>query len=193
MAAQSPVIIVSGPSGVGKSTVIRRVLRECGLPLRLSVSATTRAPRAGEQDGVHYYFWSREHFRREVEAGRFLEWAEVVDNWYGTPLAEIERAREEGYGVILDIDVQGAAQIRAKMPGCLSIFLYAPSLDEYERRLRLRGTESEAAIARRLDNARRELEHRSEYTYQVENADLDAAVREVCELIKRNFEAKSKP
>jgi guanylate kinase len=159
----------------------------------LSVSATTRAPRGGEQEGVHYYFWSREHFRREVEAGHFLEWAEIVDNWYGTPVAEMDKARQVGCGVILDIDVQGAAQIRAKAPGCLSIFLYAPSLEEYERRLRLRGTESEAAIARRLANARRELEHRGEYTYQVENADLDTTVREVCELIKRYFDANDKP
>src|SRR5436305_14387648 len=114
MTAQPPVIIVSGPSGVGKSTVIRRVLRECGRPLRLSVSATTRAPRAHEQDGVDYYFWTRERFRREMEAGTFLECAEVVGNWYGTPRGEIEQARQLGCGVILDIDVQGAAQIRAK-------------------------------------------------------------------------------
>jgi guanylate kinase len=193
MAAQPPVIIVSGPSGVGKSTVIRRVLKECGLPLRLSVSATTRAPRAGEQDGVHYYFWSREQFRQEREAGHFLEWAEIVDNWYGTPQAEIDRAQQQGCWVILDIDVQGAALVRAKMPGCLSIFLYAPSLEEYEKRLRMRGTETEAAIARRMANARRELEHRREYTHQVENDDLDAAVKEVCDLIKQHFEATDKP
>jgi guanylate kinase len=192
MAAQPRVIIVSGPSGVGKSTVVRRVLKECGLPLRLSVSATTRAPRAGEQDGVHYYFWTLEHFRQEVEAGHFLEWAEVVGNWYGTPLAEIQKAGQEGCGVILDIDVQGAAQMRTKMPACLSIFLFATSLEEYEKRLRARGTETEESIARRLANARRELEHRHEYTYQVENEDLDVAVHQVCGLVKRHFEALDK-
>jgi guanylate kinase len=193
MAAQPPVIIVSGPSGVGKSTVIRRVLAECGVPLRLSVSATTRPARPHERDGVDYYFWTRDHFDREVEAGQFLEWAEVVGNRYGTPLGEIEKARQQGCGVVLDIDVQGAEQIRAKVPGCVSIFLYAPSMEEYERRLRLRRTESEEAIARRLANARRELEHRHEYTYQVENDDLDAAVRQVCDLIRHHFDPRNQP
>src|SRR6266851_3701548 len=119
MTTQPPVIIVSGPSGVGKSTVIRRALRECGVPLRLSVSATTRAPRPHERDGVDYYFWTRDRFGQEVEAGRFLESAEVVGNWYGTPLGEIEKGRQEGCGVVLDIDVQGAAKVREKVPGCV--------------------------------------------------------------------------
>ena len=187
MTAQPPVIIVSGPSGVGKSTVIRRVLRECGLPLRLSVSATTRAPRPHEQDGVDYYFWTRERFDQEVKAGHFLEWAEVVGNRYGTPRGEIEKARQQGCGVVLDIDTHGAAQIRAQVPGCVSIFLFAP-MGEYEKRLRARGTETEEAIARRLANARAELEHRNEYTHQVENDDLDAAVLGVCDLIRRHFD-----
>src|SRR5437879_1646607 len=113
MTADPPVIIVSGPSGVGKSTVIRRVLGECGLKLRRSVSATTRARRGNEQDGIDYYFWTHERFQREAEAGRFLESAEVVGNYYGTPLSEIDKARQQGCGVVLDIDVQGAAQIRA--------------------------------------------------------------------------------
>ncbi len=193
MTAQPPVIIVSGPSGVGKSTVIRRVLRESGLPLRLSVSATTRAPRPGELDGVAYYVWTRDHFRAEDDAGHFLEWAEVVGNWYGTPLGEIEKSRQLGCGVLLDIDVRGAGQIREKMPGCVSIFLFAPSMQEYEKRLRARGTETEASIVRRMDNARRELEHRTAYTYQVENDDLDAAVGRVCDLIRRHFDPHNQP
>jgi guanylate kinase len=193
MAAQPPVIIVSGPSGVGKSTVIRRVLQECGLPLRRSVSATTRSRRGAEQDGVDYYFWTPDHFREEVAAGHFLEWAEVVGNMYGTPLSEIDKARQEGKGVMLDIDVQGAAQIREKIPDCLSIFLFAPSLDEYQRRLDARGTETKESIERRMTNARRELNRRHEYTYQVENADLDAAVRQVCDLIRGHFDLHNQP
>jgi guanylate kinase len=193
MTTQPPVIIVSGPSGVGKSTVIRRLLQECGLRLRRSVSATTRAPRRAEKDGIDYYFWTREQFQQEVAAGRFLEWAEVVGNSYGTPLGEIDKARQQNCGLVLDIDVQGAAQIRAKMPDCLSIFLSAPSLEEYEKRLRARGTESEESIARRMANARRELDRRHEYTYQVENDDLDAAVRRVCDLIRGHFHLLNNP
>jgi guanylate kinase len=190
MTAQPPVVIVSGPSGVGKSTVIRRVLEECGVPLRLSVSATTRPPRPHERDGIDYHFWTRERFDKEVEAGHFLEWAEVVGNRYGTLRGEIDKARQQGYGVILDIDVQGAAQIRAKLPGCVSIFLFA-SMEDYEARLRGRGTETEEAIARRLANARRELNQRAEYTYQVKNADLETAVRQVCDLIRRPFDPRN--
>ena len=193
MTAQPPVIIVSGPSGVGKSTLIRRLLRECGVPLRVSVSATTRAPRTGEQEGVAYYFWSPEHFEREVEAGRFLEYADVVGHRYGTPLGEIDKARQLGCGVVLDIDVQGAEQIRAKIPECVSIFLYASSMEEYEKRLRGRGTENEAAIAKRLANAQHELERMGEYTYQVRNDDLDTAVAQVCNLIKRHFSTTKSP
>jgi guanylate kinase len=185
------VIIVSGPSGVGKSTLIRHVLQESKVSLRLSVSATTRNPRPGEQDGVAYYFWTHEHFRAEVAAGHFLEWAEVVGNMYGTPWSELEKARQEGSVAVLDVDTQGAAQIRARIANCVSVFLFAPSMEEYERRLRARGTENESAIARRMANARRELDRSNEYTYRIENSNLDTAVREVCELIKRHFEPRN--
>jgi len=185
---QGPLIILSGPSGSGKSTVIRRLLDENGMPLRLSVSATTRQPRVGEQDGVHYYFWTREHFHEQVRAGAFVEWAEVHgSNCYGTLRSEVDPYRDLGIGVILDIDVQGADQVRPQYPGCLSIFLRTSSWEEYERRLRSRGTEDEARIARRLATARLELGRACEYGHVVYNDDLEVCVGEVRDLIVWQF------
>src|SRR5262245_47025209 len=123
--ANAPLIILSGPSGCGKSTVIARVLAQPAFPLRLSVSATTRSPRPGERDGVAYHFWTRERCQQEVRAGAFAEWAEVHANYYGTLRQEIDPYREQGIGVILDIDVQGAAQVRQQYPDQVSIFLRA--------------------------------------------------------------------
>jgi|SRR5579884_326758 guanylate kinase len=182
-----PLIIVSGPSGSGKSTVIARVLQEAKVPLRVSVSATTRPPRPGEREGVHYHFWTREQFLQQVQAGAFLEWAEVHGNYYGTLRDEVEPYRAQGIGVILDIDVQGAAQVRQFCPDNVSIFLRTPSLEVLEQRLRARGTEDEASLARRLANARREMERIGEYDFVVVNDDLGKAVAEVRELLARQF------
>ena len=135
--ARGPLIIVSGPSGSGKSTVIQRLLADPPGPLRLSVSATTRPPRPGEIDEVDYHFWTRERFEQELEAGAFLEHAIVHGaDCYGTLAAEVGPHLEQGTGVILDIDVQGAEQVRRIWPTHVSVFLKAPSMEEYERRLR---------------------------------------------------------
>lgn len=186
--ARGPLIILSGPSGAGKSTVIRRLLGDCVRPLRLSVSATTRAKRPSEREGVDYWFWSREQFQDTIERDGFLEWAEVVGNLYGTPLTEVEPYRLLGTGVLLDIDVQGAEQVRGRCPENVSIFLKAPSLAELERRLRARGTESEASIERRLTTARLELERSGDYQHQVINDNLDRAVAEVRRLVEGAFD-----
>ncbi len=186
--AQGPLIILSGPSGVGKSTVIRRLLEDDGLPLRLSVSATTRAPRQGERDGLDYYFWTPEQFQQEIDAGGFLEWAEVHGRRYGTLRSEVDGWQARGFGVVLDIDVQGAEQVRRKCPGALSIFLKLSAWPMYEERLRKRHTEDEAMIARRLETARRELGRAGEYEFHVLNDDLETAVAEVRGLIARRFE-----
>jgi guanylate kinase len=183
----APLFILSGPSGSGKSTVLRLALAEPSPPLRPSVSATTRAPRPGEKDGVQYHFWSRQHFEEAIRAGVFLEHAEVFGNLYGTPRSEVEPYRSAGMGVILDIDVQGAAQVRQKYPEVVTIFLKTSSLATYEQRLRERHTESEGAIARRLQGARRELERSGEYQYQVINDDLDAAVTELRAIVRSHF------
>jgi guanylate kinase len=185
---KGPLIILSGPSGSGKSTVIARLLARGDLPLHLSVSVTTRQPRDYEKDGTHYYFWPREKFEEEKARGGFLEWAEVFGCYYGTPRSEVEPYRERGQGVILDIDVQGAAQVRRQCPDAVAVFLKTSSLATYEERLRRRGTETEAAIQRRVQGARRELEHLPEYDQVVINDDLDTAVANLHAIVQRLFE-----
>jgi len=183
-----PLIIVSGPSGSGKSTVIARLLKHCSRPLHVSVSATTRGPRKGELDGVHYHFWTPERFEAERRAGAFLEWARVHGNCYGTLRGEVEEPRAKGQGVILDIDVQGAAQVRKSCPDAVAVFLRTSTLKSYEQRLRKRGTEDEAAIQRRLAAAQGELAHAAEYDYQVINDDLDTAVARLAEIVREQFD-----
>lgn len=178
-----PLIIVSGPSGSGKSTVIRNILRDPPRPLRLAISATTRAPRQGEVSGVHYYFWTEEHFLRELKAGGFLEHARVHDQWYGTPRGEVDPYREKGIGVLLDIDVQGAAQVRQLYPDHLSIFVYLSRWEMYEERIRQRGSETPERLQRRLETARRELEQKDQYQYHICNDHLDQAVAQFRDLL----------
>lgn len=182
-----PLILLSGPSGCGKSTVTARLLARGDLPLRQTISATTRPPRPGEQDGVHYHFWDRERFRRAVAEGAFLEWAEVHGNCYGTLVSEVGPYRARGIGVLLVIDVQGAAQVRARCPDALSVFLRTSTWEELERRLRRRGSEDEAAVQLRLANARAELTRASEYDVQIINDDLDEAVAALHRVIARAF------
>jgi len=185
--AKAPLIILSGPSGSGKSTIITRLLQDRVLPLRLSVSATTRAPRPYERDGVHYWFWTREQFQRQRQAGAFLEWAEVHGQLYGTLRSEVDDYRTRGVGVLLDIDVQGAAQVRSRYPDSVSIFIRTSSWEAYEQRLRKRGSETEEKIARRLATARRELERVREFDWVVVNDDLESAVVRVRDLISEAF------
>jgi guanylate kinase len=183
---KGPLIIVSGASGTGKTTVIHEVVAE--LPtgkLRQSVSATTRPPRAGEVEGRHYHFWTRERFQEAIAAAEFLEYAEVHGCYYGTLKKEVEPYRNRGMGVILDIDVQGASQVRRHCPDAVTVFLRAPSLAAYEERLRKRGTETEEAVLRRLAAAGRELAHAGEYDYQIVNDDLDKAVAEMRAIVLR--------
>jgi guanylate kinase len=174
----APLIVLSGPSGVGKTTVIRRARASTDLPLRLSVSATTRTKRPTEQDGVDYYFWDRAQFEQALAAGRFLERAEVYGNYYGTLVSEVEPYREKGTGVILDIDTQGAAQVKQKCPDVVRVLLRASSMAAYEQRLRARGTEDEATIQRRLAGAQREIAaaQAAGYEHEVINDDLESAV-----------------
>jgi guanylate kinase len=185
--SQGPLIIVSGPSGSGKSTVIRRLLEAADLPLRLSVSATTRKQRPGEQDGVHYHYWMRERFEAAIAAGEFLEHAEVFGNYYGTLRSEVQAYRGEGGGVLLEIDVQGAAIVREKCPDNVSVFLKAPSPEVYEERLRKRHTEDEATLRRRLAEALREEARAEEYDYIVTNDQVETAVGRLLDIIRPLF------
>jgi guanylate kinase len=172
----APLIIVSGPSASGKSTLIRRLLEEKAWPMRLSVSVTTRSMRPGEREGVHYHFCSEADFLKERDAGEFLEWAKVHDYYYGTPVREVTPFREKGIGVLLDIDVQGAAQMRKSCPDAVSIFIRTSRFEMLEERLRQRHTETEASLQNRLKNARAELARAGEYQHQVINDDLEAAL-----------------
>jgi guanylate kinase len=186
-----PLIILSGPSGSGKSTVIARVLAERTWPLRLSVSVTTRQPRKGERDGVHYHYWTRERFRDAIEGHGFLEWAEVFGNYYGTLKEEVEPYRRQGVGVMLDIDVNGWKQVKQQCPEAVSIFLTTSTLDVLEERLRRRGTESEEALQRRLEGARNELALASLYEHRVINDDLETALDQLRGILKPLFERAS--
>lgn len=183
----APLIIVSGPSGSGKSTLIRRVLEAPPFPLRLAVSATTRPPREGEIDGVHYYFWTLDHFREQLKQNAFLEHAVVHgQHFYGTPRSEVDSFLRRGIGVILDIDVQGAEQVRPHYPEHLSIFVALSRWEMYEERLRQRGSESAESIARRLSTAQRELARIGDYQHVIFNDELDRAVADFRALLLRH-------
>jgi guanylate kinase len=189
--ALSPLIIVSGPSGCGKSTLIRRLLAEKLWPMRLSVSVTTRDRRPNEIEGVDYHYWSVARFLEQKDAGGFLEYAQVHGNWYGTPVDEVTPYREQGIGVVLDIDVQGAEQVRNRCPDAVSIFVRTPDLATLEKRLRQRHTESEAAIQKRLHNARTELARADEYEHQVINDDLETALARTRAILGPLFEGST--
>ncbi len=170
------LFMVSAPSGAGKSTLLRRVMAE-DRGLIYSVSHTTRAPRAGEVDGEDYFFTDVDRFRGLVKEGAFLEWAEVHGNYYGTSAQWVRAQLEAGRDVALDIDVAGAAQIKAKMPEAIGVFILPPGYQELRRRLETRGLDSAGVVARRLKNARGEIERVYEYDYALVNDDLDACCR----------------
>ena len=170
--------IISGPSGVGKSTVLKLLL-EGRDDLYFSISATTREPRDGEQDGVHYHFISVDRFQELIENDAFLEYAEYVGSFYGTPKKLVDRAMDAGRDVILDIEVRGALQVCAKRPETIRIFIAPPSWEELENRLKSRGTDSEEKIQKRLVRAKAELQTADVYDYFVINGSVEQAVREI--------------
>lgn len=170
--------IVSAPSGAGKSSLVKALL-ERDPALRLSISYTTRAPRPGEQDGVHYHFVSRAAFQERLARGEFLESAEVYGHFYGTSHVWIAAEQARGQDVVLEIDWQGASQVRRLMPSALSIFILPPSLAELRRRLEGRGTDSMETIARRMAAAREDISHALEFDYLVVNADFGVALADL--------------
>lgn len=171
------LVVLSGPSGAGKGT-LRPGLLEAVPELRFLPSATTRAPRAGEEDGVNYFFWDRPRFQQAIEAGELLEWAEYVDNLYGTPRPPVEEALAAGHDVLLEKDMQGALQIRRQYPDGIFLFILPPSVAELRRRLLKRGTENSEVQLQRVEKAIRELESLPDYPYEyaVVNDDVDTAV-----------------
>ena len=175
--------IIAGPSGVGKGTIIKTLFQQQD-HLYFSVSATTRAPRPGEENGVHYHFISREQFQRWIEEDAFLEHAEYIGNCYGTPKKYVDEAMDRGDDVILDIEVQGSEQVHAKRPDTVRIFIVPPSLAELEHRLTGRGTERAEVVQERLRRAKEEFAYAKNYDYVVINNTLEEAVAEIRAIIR---------
>ena len=184
---QGQLYIIAGCSGVGKGTLLKKFL-EKNPEIKLSISATTRAPRTGEKDGVNYFFTDKTSFKKAVENNEFLEWAEFSGNFYGTKKSFVEKTLASGNDLILEIEVQGAKQVKEKMPQAVTIFIMPPDIKVLEERLRGRHTEDEAAIQRRLHEASREIEEGKKFDYQVVNDDLEVALADLQRIfdLKRN-------
>ena len=183
MSEKGKLLVISGPSGAGKSTVVFKAI-EGRDDICFSTSVTTRSPRPGEVDGREYFFVDFERFREMVEKDELLEHAEYVANRYGTPRAYVEQRMGEGMNVLLDIEVQGARQVRKKMPEAVLIFIAPPSIEELERRLRGRGTDTEAAIEGRLIRARQEFQEADFYDYLIVNDDVEKAAAKLNAIIE---------
>ena len=182
MHSKGLLIVITGPSAVGKGTIVRALLRQMQ-DIRFSVSVTTRPPRPGEVDGVEYFFASHEEFDNLVVTDQLLEWAQVYDNRYGTPREQVEKATAAGHDIILDIDINGARQVREKFPEGVFVFVLPPSLGELEARIRRRGTEDEAAIQRRLAAVPGWLQEGLTYEYVLVNDRLETAVEQLRAMI----------
>lgn len=176
-------IVVSAPSGGGKGTILKELMQQCE-NLRLSVSATTRSPRPGEIHGEQYYFITKDEFSSMIAEGKMLEYAQYCDNFYGTPSEPVKEMTANGLDVILEIEVQGGDQVKKIIPDCVSVFITPPSMEVLENRLRSRGTEDDATIAKRLETARKEIPHASDYDYVVINDKLEDAVADLKAIIK---------
>ncbi|MBQ9823689.1 MAG: guanylate kinase [Solobacterium sp.] len=188
MSSKGLLIVLSGPSGVGKGTILKEVMKDESLKLAFSISMTTRAKREGEVDGVNYFYVTRDEFEQAVRDGKMLEYAEFVGNYYGTPLEYVEKLRNEGINVILEIEVQGCLQVQEKEPDALTIFIVPPSMEELENRIRGRKTEAEEIIQQRLAKAESEMEMLNKYKYVVCNDDVELAADIISVIIRRHME-----
>ena len=183
MKNQKKLIILTGPSGVGKGTVVREILDK-DKNIWLSISATTRDPREGEREGENYYFMNQEKFKEMIAQNLFLEWAQFAGNFYGTPISSVNEKIKEGFTVLLEIEVEGAKQIKEKFPNSMSIFLLPPNIKELERRIRKRGTEKEEAIQKRLSRANYEISASNQFDFALTNNNVDETAKRIIKLIK---------
>lgn len=172
------LVVISGPSGAGKGTLCKELLQNNN-SIAMSVSCTTRSPRESEVDGVNYYFVSKEKFLEMIKENAFLEYAEVYDNYYGTPYSGIEKKLEEGYDVILEIDIQGALKVKERYPEGLFIFILPPSMEELKNRIKKRGSETEESFLKRFKSAFKEINYASRYNYAVINDIVEEAVKKL--------------
>ncbi len=176
------LVVISGPAGTGKGTVVKELAKDENI--RVSVSATTRAPRAGEVGGVHYHYLSREQFKDMISEDGFLEYAEYCGNFYGSPKKQADEWKQEGKDVILEIEVQGCMQVKQNDPECISIFIMPPSVEELESRLRGRGTETEEVILKRLERAKEEMKLSKDYDYIVVNDTVEECVKDIAAVLR---------
>ena len=183
MKNQKKLIILTGPSGVGKGTVIKKILAK-DENIWLSISATTREPREGEKEGENYYFLNQEKFKEMIKQNLFLEWAQFAGNYYGTPLFTVDEKIKKGFTVLLEIEVEGAKQIKEKFPNSLSIFLLPPDKGELERRIRNRGTEKEEAIKKRLSRANYEISASNQFDFELTNHNVNETAMRIITLIQ---------
>ncbi len=180
---QKKLIILTGPSGVGKGTVIKEILGK-NKNIWLSISATTREPREGEKEGENYYFLNQEKFKKMIEQNLFLEWAQFAGNYYGTPLSSVNQKIKKGFIVLLEIEVEGAKQIKEKFPNSLSIFLLPPDKAELEKRIRNRGTENEESIKKRLLRANYEISASNQFDFELTNHNVEQTAKRIIKLIQ---------
>lgn len=187
MIKKGNVFVISGPSGVGKGTLLNKLL-QIKPEIKVSVSATTRAPRNGEVNGVNYFFTTKENFKNQIDNGEFIEWAEFAGNYYGTYFKTVQDAVNKGIDIALEIEVQGAMQIRKKIPEAVLIFILPPSFEELKNRLMLRNTETTESMEKRLSIVKKEIETAEQFDYKVVNNDLEVALNDLSDLISKEQE-----
>jgi len=183
MSHEGLLVVVSGPSGAGKGTVLKR-LKDSDDSIRFSISATTRTIRQGEKEGLNYFFKTRDEFKSMIEAGQLLEWVEYCGNYYGTPKEYIETTVKEGYDCLLEIEVEGAANVKKAYPDCVLIFILPPSFEELKRRIEKRATEEPEIVAKRLERAREEMAYIENYDYVIVNDKIEDAVENLRSILK---------